>query len=150
MELKVPPALVFLCFGLMMYLLAEFLPIGYFDFYGRMLLTKILVGIGVLIGVLALFQFKSASTTIDPTKPDKASNLVVGGIFKFSRNPMYLALLLVLLALGVFLGNAFNTLIAAGFVGYMNRFQIIPEERILLEKFGRSFKDYCILTRRWF
>ena len=150
MELKVPPALVFLCFGLMMYLLAEFLPIGYFDFYGRMLLTKILVGIGVLIGVLALFQFKRASTTIDPTKPDKASNLVVGGIFKFSRNPMYLALLLVLLALGVFLGNAFNTLIAAGFVGYMNRFQIIPEERILLEKFGRSFKDYCILTRRWF
>ncbi|WP_405397391.1 methyltransferase family protein [Maribacter sp. Asnod2-G09] len=150
MELKVPPALVFLCFGLMMYLLAEFLPIGYFDFYGRMLLTKILVGIGILIGVLALFQFKRASTTIDPTKPDKASNLVVGGIFKFSRNPMYLALLLVLLALGVFLGNAFNTLIAAGFVGYMNRFQIIPEERILLEKFGRSFKDYCILTRRWF
>ncbi|WP_299317684.1 isoprenylcysteine carboxylmethyltransferase family protein [uncultured Maribacter sp.] len=150
MELKVPPALVFLCFGLMMYLLAEFLPIGYFDFYGRMLLVKILVGIGIIIGVLALFQFKRASTTIDPTKPDKASNLVVGGIFKFSRNPMYLALLLVLLALGVFLGNAFNTLIAAGFVGYMNRFQIIPEERILLEKFGRSFKDYCILTRRWF
>ncbi|MDO6471980.1 isoprenylcysteine carboxylmethyltransferase family protein [Maribacter sp. 1_MG-2023] len=150
MELKVPPALVFLCFGLMMYLLAEFLPIGYFDFSGRILLTKILVGIGVLIGVLALFQFKRASTTIDPTKPDKASNLVVGGIFKFSRNPMYLALLLVLLALGAFLGNAFNTLIAAGFVGYMNRFQIIPEERILLEKFGRSFKDYCILTRRWF
>ncbi|WP_299799979.1 isoprenylcysteine carboxylmethyltransferase family protein [uncultured Maribacter sp.] len=150
MELKVPPALVFLCFGLMMYLLAEFLPIGYFDFYGRMLLVKIFVGIGIIIGVLALFQFKRASTTIDPTKPDKASNLVVGGIFKFSRNPMYLALLLVLLALGVFLGNAFNTLIAAGFVGYMNRFQIIPEERILLEKFGRSFKDYCILTRRWF
>ena len=150
MELKVPPALVFLCFGLMMYLLAEFLPMGYFDFYGRMLFAKILVGIGIVIALLALFQFKRANTTIDPTKPDKASNLVVGGIFKFSRNPMYLALLLLLLALGVFLGNAFNTLIAAGFVGYMNRFQIIPEERILLEKFERSFKDYCILTRRWF
>lgn len=134
----------------MMYLLAEFLPIGYFDFYGRMLLTKILVGIGIVIALLALFQFKRVNTTIDPTKPDKASNLVVGGIFKFSRNPMYLALLLILLAFGVFLGNAFNTLIAAGFVGYMNRFQILPEERILLEKFGRTFKDYCILTRRWF
>lgn len=150
MELKVPPALVFLCFGLMMYLLAEFLPIGYFDFYGRMLLTKILAVMGIVIALLALFQFKMAKTTIDPTKPDKVSNLVVGGIFKFSRNPMYLALLLILLALGVFLGNAFNTLVAAGFVGYMNRFQIIPEERILLDKFGRSFKDYCILTRRWF
>ncbi|WP_339723973.1 isoprenylcysteine carboxylmethyltransferase family protein [Maribacter stanieri] len=150
MELKVPPALVFVCFGLIMYLLAEFLPIGYFDFYGRMLLVKILVGLGVLIAIMALLQFGRAKTTIDPTKPDKASNLVVGGIFKFSRNPMYLSLLLILLALGVFLGNAFNILITATFVGYMNRFQIIPEERILLEKFGRSFKDYCILTRRWF
>jgi len=150
MELKVPPALVFVCFGLMMYLLAKFLPIGYFDFFGRLLLTKILIGLGIVIALFALLQFRKASTTIDPTKPDKASNLVVNGIFKFSRNPMYLALLLLLLALGVFLGNAFNILIAAGFVSYMNRFQIIPEERILLNKFGRSFKDYCILTRRWF
>ncbi|WP_036155002.1 methyltransferase family protein [Maribacter forsetii] len=150
MELKVPPALVFLCFGLMMYLLSEFLPIGYFDFFGKLLLTKILIGLGLVIALFALFQFRKARTTVDPTMPDKASNLVVGGIFKFSRNPMYLALLLLLLALGVFLGNAFNTLIAAGFVGYMNRFQIIPEEKILLNKFGRSFKDYCILTRRWF
>jgi len=150
MELKVPPALVFVCFGLMMYLLAKFLPIGYFDFFGRLLLTKILIGLGIVIALFALLQFRKASTTIDPTQPNKASNLVVNGIFKFSRNPMYLALLLLLLALGVFLGNAFNILIAAGFVSYMNRFQIIPEERILLNKFGRSFKDYCILTRRWF
>ena len=144
MELKVPPALVFVCFGLIMYLLAEFLPIGYFDFYGRMLLVKILVGLGVLIAIMALLQFGRAKTQqmLDLPGP--------GGIFKFSRNPMYLSLLLILLALGVFLGNAFNILIAATFVGYMNRFQIIPEERILLEKFGRSFKDYCILTRRWF
>lgn len=150
MELKVPPVLVFLCFGLMMYLLAEFLPIGYFDFYGRMLLAKILVGAGIIIVMLALIQFKMSKTTVDPTKPDKASNLVVDGIYKFSRNPMYLAMLLLLLALGIFLGNAFNTLVAAGFVAYMNRFQIIPEEQILLNKFGRTFKDYCILTRRWF
>jgi protein-S-isoprenylcysteine O-methyltransferase Ste14 len=63
---------------------------------------------------------------------------------------MYLAMLLLLLAFGVKLGNAFNTLVAAGFVAYMNRFQIVPEERILLDKFGRSFKEYCTLTRRWF
>lgn len=150
MELKVPPVVVFLCFGLMMYLFAEFLPIGYFEFYGRMLLAKILVGAGIVIVMLALIQFKISKTTVDPTKPDKASNLVVGGIYKFSRNPMYLAMLLFLLALGVFLGNAFNILVAAGFVSYMNRFQIIPEEQILKEKFGRSYMAYCSLTRRWF
>ncbi|WP_244745039.1 methyltransferase family protein [Maribacter dokdonensis] len=133
-----------------MYLLDLVLPIGYFDFFGRLMLAKFLVGIGMVIALLALLQFRFAKTTVDPTKPDKAQSLVVSGVFKFSRNPMYLALLLILLALGIFLGNAFNTLVAAGFVAYMNRFQIIPEEQILLNKFGRSFKDYCILTRRWF
>ncbi|SEC53185.1 Protein-S-isoprenylcysteine O-methyltransferase Ste14 [Maribacter dokdonensis] len=150
MELKVPPVIVFLCFGSIMYLLDLVLPIGYFDFFGRLMLAKFLVGIGMVIALLALIQFRFAKTTVDPTKPDKAQSFVVSGVFKFSRNPMYLALLLILLALGIFLGNAFNTLVAAGFVAYMNRFQIIPEEQILLNKFGRSFKDYCILTRRWF
>ncbi|WP_232231415.1 methyltransferase family protein [Maribacter sp. 1_2014MBL_MicDiv] len=132
-----------------MYLLDLVLPIGYFDFFGRLMLAKFLVGIGMVIALLALIQFRLAITTVDPTKPDKAQSLVISGVFKFSRNPMYLALLLILLALGIFLGNAFNTLVAAGFVAYMNRFQIIPEEQILLNKFGHSFKDYCILTRRW-
>jgi protein-S-isoprenylcysteine O-methyltransferase Ste14 len=150
MELKLPPALLFLLFGFAMYILATFLPFGFFDFFGRLLLFKIMLVFGVLVGLLSLFQFYRAKTTVDPTKPSKASNLVVNGIFKFSRNPMYLAMLLVLLALGLVLGNAFNSLIAAAFVGYMNRFQIIPEERILLNKFGRTYKEYCTLTRRWF
>lgn len=150
MELKLPPAIVFLFFGIMMYILATFLPFGFFDFFGRILLAKILLAFGGLVVFAALFQFYIAKTTIDPTKPNNTSKLVVNGVFKFSRNPMYLAMLVVLLAFGIFLGNAFNTLIAAAFVGYMNRFQIIPEERILLDKFGRSFKEYCTLTRRWF
>lgn len=150
MELKLPPALVFLFFGLVMYLVATFLPFGFFDFFGRYLLFKILAVMALLIGVMALFQFYKAKTTVDPTRPRKASNLVIGGVYKISRNPMYLAMLIILLAVGIILGNAFNTLTAAVFVGYMNRFQIIPEERILLEKFGRAYKEYCTLTRRWF
>ena len=150
MELRLPPVLVFLFFGLLMYLTATFLPVGFFDFTGRKVLFKILLVVAFLIALIAIFQFYRAKTTVDPTKPNKTSHLVVGGIFKFSRNPMYLAMLLVLLAFGVILGNAFNTLVAAAFVGYMNRFQIIPEERILLDKFGRTYKEYCTLTRRWF
>ncbi len=150
MELKLPPALVFLFFGFAMYLVAKFLPFGFFDFFGRSILFKVLTGLAILILILALVQFYRLKTTIDPAKPDKVSNLVTNGVYKFSRNPMYLAMLLLLLALGVTLGNAFNTLVAAGFVAYMNRFQIVPEERILLNKFGRSFKEYCTLTRRWF
>jgi protein-S-isoprenylcysteine O-methyltransferase Ste14 len=150
MELKLPPALVFVFFGLAMYILAEFLPFGFFDFFGRLVVSRGLLVLAILVLVMALFQFYMAKTTVNPAKPEKTSSLLVNGIYKLSRNPMYLAMLLLLLALGVKLGNAFNTLIAAGFVGYMNHFQIIPEERMLLEKFGRSFKEYCTLTRRWF
>jgi len=150
MELKIPPAVVFLICAGLMYLLATFLPFGYFDFYGRYYLVYGLLVFAGIIAVIALFQFMRSRTTIDPVHPTKASKLVQNGIFAYSRNPMYLALLILLLAFGVGLGNAFNTLLAAGFVGYMNRFQIIPEEMALLKLFGKVYKQYCVNVRRWF
>jgi protein-S-isoprenylcysteine O-methyltransferase Ste14 len=150
MELKLPPAIIFLLFGSLMYFLAEFLPVGYFDFFGRLLLSKVLMVLAIILAILALFQFARAKTTVNPLQPKKTSYLVTGGVYQISRNPMYLSLLLLLLAIGLVLGNAFNTLIAAGFVAYMNRFQIVPEERRLLEKFGKPYKEYSSLVRRWF
>lgn len=150
MILKIPPAVVFLVFGLLMYLLAEFLPIGYFDFFGRRYLMIALLVFAFFIAAIALFQFFGAKTTTDPSHPTKAKKLVENGIYAYSRNPMYLALLVLLLAWGVWLGNAFNTLLAAGFVAYMNQFQVIPEERALLQIFGKDYKQYCLLVRRWF
>jgi protein-S-isoprenylcysteine O-methyltransferase Ste14 len=150
MELKVAPVIVFLVFVLGMYLLSTFLPFGFFDFFGRVPLAKILVGLAVGIGVVSLIQFFVSKTTVDPNTPDKASRLISNGLYTFSRNPMYLAMFLLLLAVGLYFGNAFNTLIAAGFVSYMNRFQIGPEEHILLSKFGKKYTEYLTRTRRWF
>lgn len=150
MELKLPPVVVLLIFALLMYLLVIGLPFGFFDFFGRLGLAVLLVGAGCLLALIALIQFYKAKTTVDPRDPDKSTVLVSKGVYAFTRNPMYLAMLLVLLAFGIYLGNAFNALVAAGFVAYMNRFQIIPEEKMLTKKFGRPYKDYCILTRRWF
>lgn len=150
MELKVPPVIVFTVFAFAMYLLDLVLPVGFFDFFGRVLLAQVLVGIAILVGCMSLISFFTKKTTIDPMKPDKAAVLITNGLYRFSRNPMYFALLLLLLAFGIILGNAFNTLVAAGFVGYMNRFQIIPEESILLAKFGKPYKEYLARTRRWF
>ena len=133
-----------------MYLLDSTLPVGEFDFFGRALLFKILCGLALLVEGIALLQFARHKTTVDPTNPQSASHLVTTGIYRFTRNPMYLGLLLLLLAFGVHLGNAFNTLIAAGFVAYMNRFQIVPEERHLSELFGSQFKQFYLQTRRWF
>lgn len=150
MNLKVPPVLVLIIFGAFMYVLSRFLPVGYFDFFGRNYLMYALLVLAVLIGFIALFQFFSMKTTVDPIAPLKATKLVTSGLYQFSRNPMYLGMLLVLLAWGIWLGNAFNVLLAAGFVGYMNRFQIIPEEAALSQLFGKEYRQYCTLVRRWF
>ena len=150
MELKLPPVVVLFIFALFMHLLAKFLPFGNFDFFGRQYLISFLLIISVVIGFIALGYFFNAKTTVDPTKPVKASKLVTKGIFAYTRNPMYLAMLLVILAFGLKLGNAFNILIVAGFMSYMNRFQIIPEERILEQIFGDEYRRYRAEVRRWF
>ncbi|WP_339710227.1 isoprenylcysteine carboxylmethyltransferase family protein [uncultured Kriegella sp.] len=150
MKLKVPPFLVFLIFALLMYLNARWLPVGYFDFFGRVYVMGGLLVVAVAIILISLIQFFRAKTSVDPTKPSKVSSLVTDGLYKYSRNPMYLALLLLLLAWGLWLGNAFNTLLAALFVGYMNRFQILPEEEALLRAFGKEYQQYVTNVRRWF
>tara|TARA_R110002049_G_scaffold274753_6_gene452759 strand:+ start:1127 stop:1579 length:453 start_codon:yes stop_codon:yes gene_type:complete len=150
MKLRIPPIVSMLIFGLGMYLLFKFLPFGYFDFYGRMLLAKILAGVIVFVLLASTFQFLKAKTTIDPLKPEKATILVTSGIYKYTRNPMYLAMLLLLLAWGLYLGNAFNILLAAGFVSFMNAYQIRIEEVVLSKKFGKEYTLYCKKVRRWF
>ena len=150
MKLKIPPALIFAFTALCMYLLASFLPVGYFDFFGRSYLMWTLLMIATVVGLVSLIQFFRTKTSIDPLDPNRASSLVTSGVYAISRNPMYLALLLILLAWGLWLGNAFNTLLAAGFVAVMNRYQISREEAVLLQKFGKEYSQYCIKVRRWF
>ncbi len=149
-KLKLPPALVFIVFGCLMYLLSKGLPVGQFDFFGRNELKWICAGLGGVIGMSAVIQFLRAGTTLDPQHPEKNTRLVVKGVYNFSRNPMYLGLLLFLLSWGLHLGNAFNTILAALFVAYMNRFQITTEEEVLEKKYGSTYRNYCALVRRWF
>ncbi|MEL6917367.1 MAG: isoprenylcysteine carboxylmethyltransferase family protein [Bacteroidota bacterium] len=150
MKLKLPPPLIAFVFGLLMYVLAKILPIGAFDFFGRPYLMKGLLFLGVIVASIALIQFFHNKTTTDPTSPSKATHLVTNGLYNYTRNPMYLAMLLVLLAWGLWLGNAFNVLVAAGFVSYMNAYQIIPEEKALGQIFGKAYHHYCVRVRRWF
>lgn len=150
MKLKLPPVIVFFLFALLMYGLANILPFGYFDFFGRVYMTFGLALVAFFVALVALIQFYVQKTTIDPSKPSKTVKLVTNGVYAFTRNPMYLAMLLLLLGWGLWLGNAFNTLLAAGFVGYMNRFQIMPEEETLERIFGSSYRSYCLSVRRWF
>ena len=79
----------------------------------------------------------------------QSSSVVASGVYRHSRNPMYLGLLLVLSGWALYLSNAAPALLLPAFVGYMNRFQIEPEERILAAKFGAPFTDYVAAVRRW-
>lgn len=150
LELRLPPALVAVIFAGLMYGAAQWLPVGHFDFFGREWLQWTLLGCAFITAFLAVLRFLREGTSLNPHHPEYTGKLVTEGIYNYSRNPMYLALLLLLLAWGLYLGNAFNTLLAALFVAFMNRFQIVPEERILQTRFGSAYRRYCTLVRRWF
>jgi protein-S-isoprenylcysteine O-methyltransferase Ste14 len=108
-----------------------------------------LAQLSALIALLAFASFWHARTTINPFDPSRASVLVTGGIYRLTRNPMYLSLLLLLVAYAMRLESWVQWVGPALFAAYVTRFQIIPEERILTMKFGAAFLAYMRRTRRW-
>ena len=100
----------------------------------------------VLSGVIS---FRLAQTTVDPVHPERASSVVTTGIYRWTRNPMYLGFWLLLLAYAVKLSQPLALLLLPVFIGYMNRFQIIPEEQALERLFGDDYRNYCQRVRRW-
>ena len=149
LELKIPPAIVFGLIGWGMWWVAS-LDSGHFvdPELGRILFW-ILSGIGALFGVAGLYSFYRQRTSIDPHKPGKASSLVTSGIYRISRNPMYVGLGIILGAWAVRLGSLLSLIGVVLFMLYMTRFQIIPEERVMKEKFGEEFEAYRSNVRRW-
>lgn len=149
LELKIPPVAVSLMVGTAMWAAARF---GFaFDFAlpANRHFAAALALAGVVIAGLGVVSFRRAGTTVNPLQPANVSNLVVSGIYRRTRNPMYLGLLLVLLGWGIFLANALALLIAVSFIPLMNRLQILPEERVLAARFGTAFTDYQSAVRRW-
>ncbi|HSQ80712.1 MAG TPA: isoprenylcysteine carboxylmethyltransferase family protein [Casimicrobiaceae bacterium] len=104
---------------------------------------------GTFVMAMAVASFVAAKTTINPLKPTRASTLITGGAFRFTRNPIYLGDLLILAAVAVWLGQPANLALLAGFAWYIDRFQIRPEERALGALFGAEYAAYCARVRRW-
>lgn len=149
LELLIPPPLVMLVVGFLMWLLAIAAPALSFSWPKNLITIGVLLALGIIIGMVGIYAFKSAATTIDPKKPEQASILVTSGIYNYSRNPMYLGVLVLLLAWLVYLGNFLSLIGPTVFVIYINRFQIGPEERILETKFGTNYQAYKKKVRRW-
>lgn len=149
LELKVPPPLVGLLVALVMWVAALFSTPFYAPFAVRVLVAIIFVVVGVGISAAGIHAFQRAQTTTNPLKPDTTSALVVSGIYRITRNPMYLGVLIVLLGWAFFLSNILAFLCAFIFLLYMNRFQIGPEEKALSRMFGAQFDAYKVKVRRW-
>jgi protein-S-isoprenylcysteine O-methyltransferase Ste14 len=149
LELKIPPpAVAVLVAGAMwgISLVAPSLDVPAFIRIPAVV-TIALAGVG--FSLAGAISFRRTGTTVNPIKPETASSLVCSGIYKITRNPMYVGLLLVLVAWAIFLSNAWALLGPLAFVLYMNRFQIAPEERVLSALFGTDYTAYKSRVRRW-
>ena len=113
------------------------------------LISIIILLIGILILINPIFKFIKSKTTIDPIKFKKVNKLIISGIYKYSRNPMYLGLLMIVISTSIFFLNIFSITTPLLFYCWINRFQIIREESFLTEKFGEEYISYKIKTRRW-
>ncbi len=149
LECKIPPVIVFLLCAAAMEGIHVLTPDAGIDRRWRIAIASISLLAGGILGVAGLAHFRKARTTIHPNHPDRTSALVRGGVYRITRNPMYLALVFGLLAWTCALDNAYSFLGIALFVGYMNRFQIRPEECALEVRFGEAFAAYCHRVRRW-
>ncbi|WP_419238407.1 methyltransferase family protein [Photobacterium leiognathi subsp. mandapamensis] len=149
MSLRVPPPILLLLLILGMYLLSRFYPVMTFDFDGKSLFISMLCFIGVIPGFTAIIAFAKANTTIDPRYPQKTSRLVTTGIYRFTRNPMYLGLVFFLFAAAFYFSALSCFVVVPVFIWVMNNFQIEPEEAVLLAMFGEDYQHYCQTVRRW-
>jgi protein-S-isoprenylcysteine O-methyltransferase Ste14 len=149
LECKIPPALLFAIFTGLMWVIFKYLKSFSFSHPILPWIAKALFSIGILIGIAGVREFWKRKTTVDPHRPDKASSFVKSGIYNYTRNPMYLGLLVGLIGILFYFANPLNILLLIGFVLYMNRFQINPEERAMAKNFGEDFLEYKKSVRRW-
>lgn len=149
LELRIPPVIVLLLAGFAMWLLARLAPGPDGLLRLRAALALALLAVGVAVALAGVREFRQASTTVNPMQPSGASAMVRSGIYGRSRNPMYLGMLLVLCGWAAWLASPLALLGLPAFVAYLNRYQILPEERVLAALFSEEFADYRRSVRRW-
>ena len=149
LELKVPPPAVAFLVGAAMWFAAQQRFSLELPFVVRVFAFVIIALAGGATALAGDLEFKRARTTVNPFKPENSTALVTSGIYRFTRNPMYVGLTLVVLGWAAFLCSAWALLGPVIFVLYISRFQIAPEERALSAKFGAAYTEYAARVRRW-
>lgn len=149
LEHRIPPPIVALVCAAAMWLVASRAAPVSVDRDVRVLAAVLVGAIGFAVMLAGVISFRRARTTINPLKPGEATALVTSGVFRYTRNPMYLGMLLVLVGWTAFLASPVALVGVAAFWAYIDRFQIRPEEAALAALFGQAYADYTARVRRW-
>jgi len=149
LDLKIPPPIVGVLVAIAMWAVAKVGPQFSLELQVRYALIGTLIVVGVSFDLLGLVAFRALRTTINQLKPDHASALVTSGVYRVTRNPMYVGVMLLLFAWGIYLSSLLSLAGLPIFVMYITRFQIQPEERALENIFGEEFSNYKKRVRRW-
>ena len=147
MNNTIPPPIVTLICGLSIYFSRSLFPT--YNHTSIVIISSLFLSLGTMTLIAAMLSFKKHKTTVNPLQPEKASSLVISGVFKYSRNPMYLGLSLILLSVAIQFNFVGGTLIVFTFIAFIAKFQIIPEEIAMEKLFGEEFVRYKKKTRRW-
>ena len=141
-----PPVLAVSMIGLVYLSTLLFEPIT-FDYQGALSILLVIIGLACALPSFRLFS--RHKTTISPFTPSETAVLLTEGMYRYSRNPMYLGLLLLIISSIIWVGSWLGILISLIFISIMNSLQIIPEEDALLEIFGEEYTEYKKKVRRW-
>ena len=149
LELRIPPPVAGLLVATGMWAVAHLPPLLQLPKLVRLLVAAALGGIGIAIAIGGVMSFRRAKTTVSPLKPETSAALVSTGVYSFTRNPMYLGMVLALFAWAAYLSSVWSLVGPVFFALYITRFQIVPEERALDRLFGAPFAEYKKRVRRW-
>jgi protein-S-isoprenylcysteine O-methyltransferase Ste14 len=149
LENRIPPPVVAVVIAAGMWLLARWWPLMQFEVPSPILTGLAVAAAGGLVSSAGAREFRRARTTVNPLHPERTSSIVTTGIYRLTRNPMYVGIVLVLLGCFLAFGVVSAGVGPAAFIWYINRFQIEPEERVLQARFGREYTEYRSRVRRW-
>ena len=111
--------------------------------------VAVLVVLSGVFGLGGTWAFRRAKTTVNPLRPEWATSLVDSGVYRITRNPMYVGFVMHLAALAIMLPLGWQSAMPLVYALYLTRFQIIPEEQVLLTLFGDEYRAYRARVRRW-
>jgi protein-S-isoprenylcysteine O-methyltransferase Ste14 len=142
-----PPPLIYLGFLVVGLVLDHFWPVGFLPGSWRGPLSILLIAVGLVLAILGLHEFKRVETEVSPHRPSKA--LATGGIYAYTRNPLYLAITLVYLGIAAATDDLWLLSLAVPLLIVIRYGVIAREERYLRVRFGEEYRQYQERVRRW-